>query len=85
MTATGPIFAGHTAPALVCYAAHSAPAGASRVPEGLATLHTIVCPLFQALDGHPVKAVAAYHKLVGSVPEKPATSRLFNASISQEC
>ena len=74
-----PFFAGHTAPALVCYAAHSAPAGASRVPEGSATLHTTVCHLFQALAGHTVKAVATYHKLVGTVPEKPATSRLFNA------
>ena len=31
---------------------------------------------------HTVKAVATYHKLVGSVPEKPATSRLFNARFS---
>lgn len=27
----------------------------------------------------PFKAVAAYQKLAKTVPEKPATSRLFNA------
>ncbi|PZQ34903.1 MAG: hypothetical protein DI560_27030 [Pseudomonas putida] len=59
-----PFFAGHPGRALVCYAAHSAPPGVSRAS-------------LQALDGHTVKAVAAYHKLVGNVPEKPATSRLF--------
>ncbi len=62
----------------------SAPTGPSRSPEGSAIPHTGISHLFQASFGHTVKAIAAYHKLVGSVPEKPATSRLFNASKSRK-
>lgn len=59
--------------------ATSAPTGASRDPEGSATSHTVVRHFYSALDGHTIKAVAAYQKLAKTVPEKPATSRLFNA------